>query len=73
MGLGYLAAAARARRIVCIPGLRLAWQPSRALIAALKALQPDLVGFTGYAHEASPVVRLARWVRAQRPIPNAAQ
>jgi radical SAM superfamily enzyme YgiQ (UPF0313 family) len=65
--LGYLAAAVGPRHAVRILDLRLTLRAEGALIAALRGFQPDLVGFTGYTHEASNVAGLARLVRARLP------
>jgi hopanoid C-3 methylase len=61
--LGYLAAAAGPGHDIRILDLRLAASPDRALVRALRTHRPDLVGLTGYTHEASTVARLARLVR----------
>ena len=65
--LGYLAAAVDPRHEVRILDLRLTRRPDQALLRALRERRPDLVGFTGYTHEASIVVRLARLVRERLP------
>ena len=65
--LGYLAAAVGPAHDVRILDLRLAPRAEAALVRTLRDQQPDLVGFTGYTHEASTVVRLARLVRERLP------
>lgn len=65
--LGYLAAAVGPRHEVRILDLRLMPRANYALVRALREFRPDLVGFTGYTHEASIVVRLARLVRDRLP------
>jgi hopanoid C-3 methylase len=65
--LGYLAAAAGPTHALRIVDLRLATWPGRALIHALRQFRPNLVGITGYTHEASSVKQIARTVRARLP------
>lgn len=65
--LGYLAASVGAHHAVRILDLRLTRWGERALAGTLRGFRPDLVGFTGYTHEASTVSRLARQVREWLP------
>lgn len=65
--LGYLAAAAGPEHHTRILDLRLVFWPKQALTRTLRAFQPDLVGITGYTHEASSVKRIAALVRQQLP------
>lgn len=65
--LGYLAAAAGPHHESRVLDLRLAVWPRRTLLRALSRFQPDLVGITGYSHEASIVKEIAKLVRQQRP------
>jgi radical SAM superfamily enzyme YgiQ (UPF0313 family) len=65
--LGYLAAAAGPGHETRILDLRLAVWPWLALDLTLRRFRPDLVGITGYSHEASIVKRIARVVRGQLP------
>lgn len=63
---GYLAAAAPGHdhRVL---DLRLHRRPLAVFDRALRRFQPDLVGFTGYSHEASAIKSLARRVRERLP------
>lgn len=65
--LGYLAAAAGAEHESRILDLRLTAWPKRALLGTLRHFRPDLVGITGYTHEASIVKRIAWLVREHLP------
>jgi hopanoid C-3 methylase len=65
--LGYLAASVPPGHEVRVVDLRLARAPERAFQRALRGFQPDLVGITGYSHEASAVKRLARAARLELP------
>jgi len=65
--LGYLAASVPAGHEVRVLDLRLSRNPLRAFRRALKRYRPDLVGLSGYSHEASIVRRLAGVVRAELP------
>jgi radical SAM superfamily enzyme YgiQ (UPF0313 family) len=65
--LGYLAAVVPPEHDVRILDLRLARSAGRAFARALGDFQPDLVGLSGYTHEASEVKRLARSVRRLSP------
>jgi len=65
--LGYLAAVVPREHEVRILDLRLARSTGRAFARALDDFRPDLVGLSGYTHEASEVKRLARTVRRRRP------
>lgn len=65
--LGYLAAAAGPGHAVRVLDLRLCVAADLALVRTLQGFQPDLVGFTGYTHESSSVIRLSRLVRARLP------
>ncbi|EXJ14000.1 B12-binding domain-containing radical SAM protein [Imhoffiella purpurea] len=65
--LGYLAAAAGSGHEIRILDLRLHLDADAALTAALRRFRPDLIGFTGYTHEASNVIRLSRLVRGRLP------
>jgi radical SAM superfamily enzyme YgiQ (UPF0313 family) len=65
--LGYLAASVPPGHEVRVLDLRLAHLPEVAFRRALRRFKPDLVGLTGYSHEASTVKRLARVVRRECP------
>lgn len=65
--LGYLAASVPRGHEVRVVDLRLARSPERAFRRALRGFRPDLVGITGYSHEASTVKRLARAARLELP------
>jgi radical SAM superfamily enzyme YgiQ (UPF0313 family) len=65
--LGYLAAAAGPAHDTRILDLRLAAWPELALLDSLRRFRPDLVGITGYSHEASSVKAIARRVRRSLP------
>jgi radical SAM superfamily enzyme YgiQ (UPF0313 family) len=64
--LGYLAASVPGHDVRVLD-LRLARLPQLAFRRALRRFRPDLVGLTGYSHEASTVKRLARAVRRELP------
>lgn len=65
--LGYLAAVVPARHEVRVLDLRLQRSADRAFRWELHRYRPDLVGITGYTHEASAMKDLARTVRASLP------
>jgi radical SAM superfamily enzyme YgiQ (UPF0313 family) len=65
--LGYLAAAVPVEHAVRVLDLRLARSPDWAFARALRRFRPHVVGFTGYSHEASLVLELARRVRSLCP------
>lgn len=65
--LGYLAAVVPPGHDVRVLDLRLARRADRAFLRTLARSRPDLVGFTGYTHEASTIKRLAGLVRATLP------
>lgn len=65
--LGYLAAAVDGRHEVHALDLRLARSPRRAFRTALARLRPELVGLSGYTHEASTIKEMARQVKAALP------
>jgi hopanoid C-3 methylase len=65
--LGYLAAAAGPGHDTRILDLRLAAWPELALRDSLRRFRPNLVGITGYSHEASSVKGIARRVRRSLP------
>jgi len=64
---GYLSASVPRQHEVRVLDLRLARLPGRTFRATLRRFQPDLVGITGYSHEASIVKGLARTVRSELP------
>ena len=65
--LGYVAAAVPREHEVRLLDLRLSWWPDYQFAQSLKQYQPDLVGLSGYTHEASKVKELARVVRRLLP------
>ena len=65
--LGYLAAVVPPPHQVRVLDLRLASFADRAFLNALHRFRPDLVGFTGYSHEASIIRAMARRVRQHLP------
>ncbi len=65
--LGYLAASVPNGHEVRVLDLRRARTPLRAFRRTLARYRPDLVGLSGYSHEASIVKRLAATVRAELP------
>jgi hopanoid C-3 methylase len=65
--LGYLAAVVPPEHEVGVLDLRLARFPGMAFRRALARFRPDVVGLTGYTHEASGVKELARTVRRKLP------
>lgn len=65
--LGYLAAAVDRRHEVRVVDLRFAYFPLRRFRSALASFRPDVVGITGYTHEAAGVKELAHAVRAALP------
>jgi len=64
--LGYLAATVP-EHDVRVLDLRLTRLNDRAFVKALRSHSPELVGFTGYSHEASIIKGLARVVREKLP------
>ena len=64
---GYLAAAVSPEHDVRVLDLRLERFPNRAFLRALRRVRPDLVGISGYSHEASMVKALARTVKTLAP------
>lgn len=65
--LGYLAAAVNGAHQVHVADLRLADHPRRAFAAALRRVRPEVVGLSGYSHEASIIKELARHTKAELP------
>ncbi len=65
--LGYLAAVVGPPHQVRVLDLRLSRRADSAFRATLAGFRPDLVGFTGYTHEASTVRRLAQATRTVLP------
>ncbi len=65
--LGYVAAAVPPGHEVRLLDLRLSWRPERAFARELKRARPDLVGISGYTHEATRVKAMARTVRRILP------
>ncbi len=65
--LGYLAASVPPPHDVRVLDLRLARFPLVAFRSTLRRYKPDIVGITGYTHEANIVKSLAREVRANLP------
>ncbi len=65
--LGYLAAAVPRGHEVRVLDLRLQRFAGRAFAGSLRRFRPDVVGITGYSHEASIVKRLADAVRRELP------
>ena len=65
--LGYLAAAAGPNHETRVLDLRFESSPSRALEQILRRFQPDLVGITGYTHEAAMIKDLARLTHRALP------
>lgn len=63
---GYLAAAVPGHDVRVLD-LRLYRRPRRVFDSTLASFQPDLVGFTGYSHEANALKRLASRVRDVLP------
>lgn len=64
--LGYLAAAVPEHEVRVLD-LRFAWHEEHALARMVGGFTPDVVGISGYSHEASRVKELARLVKAARP------
>lgn len=64
--LGYLAATVPEHQVEVLD-LRLHWYEDLALQQALKRIQPDVVGITGYTHEARRVKELSHLIKAARP------
>jgi radical SAM superfamily enzyme YgiQ (UPF0313 family) len=65
--LGYLAAAAGPDHEVRVLDLRFESSAPRALGQMLRRYQPDIVGITGYSHEAAMIKDLARLTRGAVP------
>jgi len=65
--LGYLAAAVPNHHSVKVVDLRLIQRAEKSFRSALKSFGPDIVGFTGYTHEASTVKTLSKIVRRCLP------
>jgi radical SAM superfamily enzyme YgiQ (UPF0313 family) len=65
--LGYLAAAVGPEYETRILDLRLTAWPRLALLRTLRTFRPDLVGITGYSHEASIVKQIARLTHRHLP------
>jgi radical SAM superfamily enzyme YgiQ (UPF0313 family) len=65
--LGYLAAAVPRQHRVIVLDLRFYRHPTWALLRKIRDLAPDIIGFTGYSHEASIVKDLARHARQAAP------
>ena len=63
---GYLAAAAPGHDYRVLD-LRLYRTPDKAFERALRDFKPDVVGFTGYSHEATAIKSLAQRVRERLP------
>lgn len=64
--LGYLAAMV-AEHDVRVIDLRLAWREDAAFLRELRRFAPDLVGISGYSHEASRVKELAGMAKQVLP------
>ena len=65
--LGYLAAAAGPGHEIRVLDLRFESSARRALEKMLRQFKPDLVGITGYSHEAPSIKELARLTRRTLP------
>ncbi len=65
--LGYLAAAVPREHRVHVLDLRFHRRAAPALRRAIRRLAPDIIGFTGYSHEASMVKTLAEVAREAAP------
>ncbi|NLW49519.1 MAG: radical SAM protein [Candidatus Brocadiaceae bacterium] len=65
--LGYVAAAVPAGHDVKTLDLRMARRPGQAFTRTLRSYRPDVVGLSGYTHEARQVVALAGAVRRTLP------
>lgn len=65
--LGYIAAAVPPGHDVRIMDLRLSGRPDRDFVNVLESYRPDIVGLSGYTHEATKVKEMARTVRRMRP------
>jgi radical SAM superfamily enzyme YgiQ (UPF0313 family) len=65
--LGYVAAAVPPGHEVRVLDQRLSRWPERQFVRTLRAYQPDLVGLSGYTHEATKVKQLAKTTRSLRP------
>jgi len=65
--LGYVAAAVPEGHDVRVLDLRLAKRPVRLFAKELETYRPDVVGLSGYTHEASTVIALSHQVRAVLP------
>ena len=65
--LGYIAAVVPSQHRVEVLDLRFFRNPTAALTRRIKELAPDIIGFTGYSHEASMVKALATSARQAAP------
>lgn len=65
--LGYVAAALDGRHEVRVADLRLASNPLRAFEMALRRFRPQVVGLSGYSHEATTIKELAGQVKRALP------
>jgi radical SAM superfamily enzyme YgiQ (UPF0313 family) len=65
--LGYLAAVVPQQHLVKILDLRIERFPRLALQLTLQRYRPDLVGITGYSHDAAEIKRLAAQVKKKLP------
>ncbi|MBB1125157.1 B12-binding domain-containing radical SAM protein [Thiospirillum jenense] len=65
--LGYLASAAGAQHDIRILDLRLTAWPQAVLFHTVRQFRPQLVGITGYSHEASIVKQIAAFIRRSLP------
>lgn len=65
--LGYLAAALDGAHQVRVVDLRLARHPGRVFATVLRRFRPQVVGLSGYSHEATVTKELARLTKAALP------
>ncbi len=65
--LGYLAAALNGEHTVKVLDLRLARYPRRTFAASVTRFRPQVIGLSGYTHEASIVKELARLAKLAAP------
>ena len=65
--LGYLAAAVPGHHLIRVMDLRLFRNAGKSFKKTLEVFRPDVVGFTGYTHEAGIVKSLAKMVRHDLP------
>lgn len=65
--LGYLAATVAPQHTVKILDLRIERFPKLALMQTLKSYRPNLVGITGYSHDAAEIKRLATQIKKKAP------